>query len=222
MLVDHMSAAFLPETSNVYSLLRFTIGRISYPLFLVVFIEGFFYTKNRKKHLRDLLLFGLISEPVFDFAIFGKWVYWGHQNVLLSFFLCFLMLCCFEKVDERKNKSTLNTMFFNVFVYLVFCVLAYITKVDYDLIAIMCMTILYVEYKEDKNIEPYKLGILVSTIISIFTLNPFSFLSVPILYFYDRNKFVIKRSKGFLKYVFYVAYPFHLAIISLIKCAFKM
>lgn len=86
----------------------------------------------------------------------------------------------------------------------------------------MSMTILYVEYKEDKNIEPYKLGILVSTIISIFTLNPFSFLSVPILYFYDRNKFVIKRSKGILKYVFYVAYPFHLAIISLIKCAFKM
>ena len=134
MLVDHMSAAFLPETSNIYQLLRFTIGRVSYPLFLVVFIEGFFYTKNRKKHLRDLLLFGLISEPVFDFAIFGKWVYWGHQNVLLSFFLCFLMLCCFEKVDEKEYKSSVDKIFFNVFIYFGFCILAYLTKVDYDLI----------------------------------------------------------------------------------------
>ena len=65
MVLDHAACAFLPETSTLYLVFRFVFGRMAYPMFCVLFVEGFLYTRHPGRHIRDLLLFGILSEPFF-------------------------------------------------------------------------------------------------------------------------------------------------------------
>ena len=69
MLLDHTNKAliypyltssdgFLATLSDLFDI----IGRIAFPLFCFMLIEGFFKTRSRIKYLRNLLIFGIISE----------------------------------------------------------------------------------------------------------------------------------------------------------------
>lgn len=59
MTIDHIGAYLLPQ----YGILRI-IGRISFPLFLYTTVLGTQRTRNFKKYLFQLVLFGVISIPV--------------------------------------------------------------------------------------------------------------------------------------------------------------
>ena len=90
MLVDHIGASCIEagiltpgldagtlsqdalSTYPLYRLdmvLRFT-GRLAFPLFCFLLVEGFVHTHNVKGYLGRLVLFGLLSEVPFDLAFF--------------------------------------------------------------------------------------------------------------------------------------------------------
>ena len=73
MLADHVNKALIyPYLESNHGFLAFIsdvfdiIGRIAFPLFCFMLVEGYFKTRNRKKYLLNLLLFGVISEVPFD------------------------------------------------------------------------------------------------------------------------------------------------------------
>ena len=101
MLVDHIGASCIEAgiltpgldagtlsqaTLSAYPLyrldmvLRFT-GRLAFPLFCFLLVEGFVHTHNVKGYLGRLVLFGLLSEVPFDLAFFRTPFYPGAQNV---------------------------------------------------------------------------------------------------------------------------------------------
>ena len=68
MFIDHVGAAVVEKTNLLYQtnggIVYFTlryIGRLAFPIFCFLLIEGFYYTRSRGKYLRNLLLFALIS-----------------------------------------------------------------------------------------------------------------------------------------------------------------
>ena len=81
MFIDHVNKAILypninGRTSLVISDLFDIIGRIAFPIFMFLLVEGYFKTKNRWKYLGYLVVFGIISEIPFDMFTSGTYYSW--------------------------------------------------------------------------------------------------------------------------------------------------
>ena len=100
MVIDHMGAILYPtEMAFRY------IGRISFPIFCFLLIEGFFHTRNIFKYMARLGAFALISEIPYDLAFKGKVLEFTHQNVFFTLFLGVLMMYVLEKGGEWPQKA---------------------------------------------------------------------------------------------------------------------
>lgn len=77
MLVDHIGAVLVPDMR-----LR-AVGRIAFPIFCFLLVEGAANTRDPKKYGRRLLLGAVLSELPFDYLFYGG-VNWEHQNVMLT------------------------------------------------------------------------------------------------------------------------------------------
>ena len=208
MIIDHIGVAFFTEGHIVYEVLRF-IGRISFPVFLFIFLDGFFMSQNRKKHIFELLFFGIVSEPFYDKALHGQWFDWSSQNVMLTWFLCYTMLCFLEMTKKCK---ILYRIAYSVGIITVYILISYFLKVDYGFIGILCMTTCYY-LSISKIVMPILLGASY--------LEPGTLLSIPILCLYDKNK-PCKKPNKVLKYIMYWFYPVHLLIIAVIQMLFNI
>ena len=78
------------------------IGRLAFPLYAFMIVEGYFHTKDIKKYVGRLLLFAVISEIPFNLAMGSRILYPIHQNVLWGFFLAIGLIHWNEKVKEKQ------------------------------------------------------------------------------------------------------------------------
>jgi len=207
MLFNHVGIIFFPN-SDIF----LKIGEISFPLFAFCIAEGFHYTKNRKKYLRNLLIFALISEIFFDFAFFNK-IYWLHQNVLFTMFSSVLFLMIYEKINSINQSISNKTMITNLLyilalltTLLIFLLISTISCTDHNTYGLLLIFILYVF--RDKPIIKYIFSFI---ILYISFGYKYSLLSIPIMMLYNG-----KRGLN-LKYFFYLFYPLHLLILIIIR-----
>lgn len=129
MLIDHFAAALLTRMlihrglfSAMYStnedvviqwfqenwLLYFgmeflrRVGRLGFPIFCFLLVEGFGKTRSRLRYAFRLGLFALISEIPFDLAFSAKVLEFGFQNVFFTLFLGLLAMCAFDFLGKHK------------------------------------------------------------------------------------------------------------------------
>ncbi len=82
MLCDHLWGTIVPGNDWLTC-----IGRIAFPLFAFMIVEGYFHTRSLKQYMRRLLLFALLSEIPFNLALGSSVIYPIHQNVLWTFLI---------------------------------------------------------------------------------------------------------------------------------------
>ena len=136
MLMDHLWATLLPAREWLTC-----AGRVAFPIFAFMAVEGYFHTRSFKKYILRMLLFAVLSEIPFDLMYGGTWFYPVHQNVLWTFLLSLLGVWLMEQV--RKKGKTWMYLLVCVLVVLAGLVLGTLCMVDYYGVGVLTVFVFY-------------------------------------------------------------------------------
>lgn len=216
MTIDHAGMMFLSYGTAAYTIAR-GIGRIAFPVYCFLLVEGFFHTSNRKAYLSRLLAFALISEIPFDMALYhfpqvtNLSILSGHQNVFFTLTLGFLAMCLIEKYRDKGP-------FVSAIIGIGCMFLAEFLQTDYSFIGVIVILLFYL-YKHTCFSQPALYRALLPMLPLLAYGNFCVLLAVPILALYNGQKGSVLpngREIPAAKYFFYVYYPLHLTILSVI------
>ena len=180
------------------------IGEIGFPLFAFCIAECFYYTRDRKKYLRNMFIFALITELIFDYA-FYKNINILHQNVLFTFCFAIVFLMIYEHINKSKMSLLAKTLLISL-ILIIFLLLSTLSFTDHNTYGILLIFIFYVF--RDQPVIKYS---FIAIILCVAFRYGYALLSIPILLLYNGKK-------GYnLKYFFYAFYPAHLLILIIIR-----
>lgn len=194
MLIDHVGAVLLP-----YELGYRIIGRIAFPIFCFLIVEGFSHTRDVRRYMARLGVFALVSEIPYDLAFHGKAVSTEGQNVFFTLFLGVLMMYMLSMADGIFMKAAI--LFF-------VAVLAETLQTDYSGRGILLIFIYY--SFRGKKAADLTLGAAWNFLYGWGMVQCFGTLATPFLACYNGKK------GASMKYFFYVFYPAHLLLLHLI------
>ena len=97
MLCDHLWGTIVPGNEWLTC-----VGRLAFPIFAFLTVEGYFHTKNLKKYVLRLLVFAILSEIPFDLMVGSRVFYPIHQNVLWTFLISIGLIHTNQQVKEKK------------------------------------------------------------------------------------------------------------------------
>jgi hypothetical protein len=207
MLIDHIGAIFVPGDSMLYLIMR-CIGRLSFPIFVFLIVEGFHHTSDVKKYLIRLGAFALISEIPFDLAFYGKVFAGNHQNVFFTLFLGLLLITLMSIIEKKYQKHVFISNILDAILTLVFCGVALLLRTDYHFAGILLIVAFYL-FRGSKSIITLALLIVTTTLLG--NINVLATLAIIPIAFYNGEK-----GKN-IKFIFYIFYPAHLLILALIN-----
>lgn len=95
MLCDHLWGTVVPGNDWLNC-----VGRLAFPIYAFMLVEGYFHTGNLKKYAGRLLLFAVLSELPFNLAIAGSFIYPLHQNILWSLLISLGLIHWNEKAKQ--------------------------------------------------------------------------------------------------------------------------
>lgn len=196
MFVDHAGHFLFPDVW----FLRM-IGRVSYPLFVFLLVEGYAHTSNRVKYICRLLMFSVLCEAPYELVTQGNLTGPYNQNVFFSHVLVFAVLWF---VDKGAEKGEL--------LFLAAGVVAWAAGAfgfmygSYGVLLGLCFHLF-----RDKRWAGM-LSLMLLTVASCWAhgnwIQSGAVLSLVFLYFYNGEK-----GKRLPKYFGYVFYPVHLVLL---------
>ncbi len=211
MLIDHTGMAVLSQLPQALtplfyfgdtpiSLYRISrdIGRVAFPIFCFLLVEGFRHTHNRFLYGRNLLLFALISEIPWN-IIHTNTLYYEKQNIFFTLFLGYLAFCVMEHFQNNQAAQFLCITFL--------LGISTVLQADYGWRGFIFLLIMYILRNEKAS-----QAIIGSCWLYYEWKACFAFLSINM---YNGQRGFIKR-KG-AKYLFYAFYPLHLTVLILIR-----
>lgn len=207
MLLDHIGASCIESRYSYYAaapsalvtldLVLRLIGRLAFPIFCFLLVEGFLHTHSLRQYAGRMLAFALVSELPFDLAFFHSPFYWGHQNVYWTLFFGLCALGCLRHCGERSAPG--------IFSALALAVLAELLRTDYGAIGVLLIVVLYIT-RASRPLQCLSGAVAVCYELPA----PLAFLPVSL---YNGQRGRCSRAE---QWAFYLFYPAHLAVLACI------
>lgn len=225
MLLDHIGVVIIMDCFEnatgankglfleLYEILR-TIGRLAFPIYCFLLVEGHAHSSNPKRYGLRLLIGAMLAEVPFDLAAFGA-ITMRHQNVMVTLLLGFVML---EVVKKSRNLPV------KLLLIIPFAIAAEYLNADYgaDGILVIALFSLTRELPGRALLQFFGLWCIFSPshLMALNWLGGFSVTiqewavvaMVPIC-LYDGRKTITSKV---VQWSFYLFYPAHLLVLYLI------
>lgn len=106
MFIDHTNKALIYPNLDGGALNRLSdffdiLGRIAFPIFIFLLVEGYFHTSTKWKYLVTLLVFGVISEVPFDMCTSARFVEINWNNIMFTLALVLAMIWVIDVLKEK-------------------------------------------------------------------------------------------------------------------------
>ena len=231
MLIDHIGATVveayiinqgyslqLTDFSSIqpvvllYHCLRL-IGRLAFPIFVILLVEGLQHTHSKWKYLMRMLIFAIISEIPFDIAfklsktdiLSGKIVEFSSQNVFFTLAIGLSVIIGMKMLDESEVQI-FGSLILKCLVGGCGMLLAEYLHTDYGAWGILAIIVAYT-FKAQKEISAIMVGI-------VLLLNHWMEIAAFPVVFLMR---AYNGKRGWnMKWLFYIFYPVHLLLLGLL------
>lgn len=182
---------------TAYYLLR-CVGRLAFPLFAFLIVEGFRHTRNHHRYWRNLLIVALISEVPWVLLHDGALHLRGH-NVMFTLLFGYSALLSIDRLGEQqwKQVAALAGWF----------VITLLLAPDYGVQGFAFIMMLSVTCR-----TPAIQAVIGSSMLRSTWIAGLAFIPINM---YNGKRGFIRSS--WAKYCFYAFYPLHLLLIWAIK-----
>jgi len=242
MLIDHIAVGLLlnlsPFQENIitmdysnnyyrlYAIMRL-VGRMAFPIYCFLLVEGFYHTRNIKKYAARLLTLAIASEVPFDLLFRGSVFDLTYNNVIWSLLLGLLTLCLIDYLKNAKYGALSKFIPCDCISYVLMALvlfgamyLAKIANLDYSESGIITIVAMYAcyGYTRRSHLISLSLGIVLLTVFSS-TIELAAFVLLIPMFFYKGNQGTnTELSRRF----FYLFYPVHIVILWIIRSVLLM
>jgi len=223
MLCDHLWATIVPGNDWLTC-----IGRLAYPIFGFMIVEGYFHTRNLKKYVGRLALFALVSEIPFNFVMGSRFFYPIHQNVLFTFLIGIGLILLNEKA--RKTEKIWLQVVTCIGTLILGFLLGLITFVDYHYAGVFtiltfyffrgrkwwkllgqALCLYYINFEILSGLA-YEIQLFGQTYL--FLQQGFALFALIPIWLYRGKQ---GPYNNMIKWIYYGFYPVHLLILALIR-----
>ena len=216
----------------VYEIMR-GIGRIAFPIYAFLLVEGCFHTRNWHRYALRLGMFALVSEIPFNLMIASRIYSPEAQNVFFTLLLGLLMIKAMDILNGNDPDATgqpsggsfsrssgpLSGSGFpfpirlpQIAVMAVFAILAWYLRTDYDYTGILLIALFYQFRRERWRACLLGFFWMVCLHGSWYSLPGYA-VSFLLVWFYNG-----RRGRQHWKYGFYLFYPLHIVLLYGIYC----
>ena len=225
MLCDHLWATIVPGNEWLTC-----IGRIAYPIFAFMIVEGYFHTKKLKQYVLRLLIFAVLSEIPFNLMTGGSLFNLLHQNVLWTFLIGVGLIHLIERA--RQNPRKIGRWLLAALGLLLGCAIALVGMTDYMHFGVLTILVFYL-FRGRRwwcyvgqlvclwfiNIEMmggivYPIELFGNELI--IHQQGFALLALLPIWLYQGKQGMYNKA---VKYTYYAFYPVHLLILYLLMLA---
>jgi len=238
MIANHVAIGLAPVLPLVPLLVLYGLGGLTYVIMAYFVVEGYKYTSNLKKYIGRLFIFGLIAQ-VFHSTVLGVTDVIGtgfFLNIMFTIILSLLVLLMYDKIKIRFIfwllfvVACVVSMFMDLFFIGVLVPLLYyiikkesrrrtlpgiITGVVFGIFGLLSALPVFVYFATGEMLPELQnvidtTGMTKELMLATPTFAIGAFLGAILIRNYNGDRG--KRAK----WLFYVAYPLHMAIIAII------
>lgn len=210
MMIDHSGLALFPDIG----LFR-CIGRLSFPIYCFLIMQGYLHTRDIRAYGRRLLLLAIVSEIPFDLLIFGRIASPMEQNVLFSLLLGLMALLCADRLAAKPLHASAAVM--------ALCMLAMAANVSYGWLAIaLCLSMRFAAGNRIRLMLYSGGSLLLYTLTLLLSGVAHSWVLVSLCALFSLIPLLIYNGKRGLRHpaitwMFYAAYPLHLIALVVVR-----
>ena len=193
----------------IYDIMR-SIGRLAFPIYCFLMVEGFIHTRSRTRYAFRLFLFALLSEIPFDLGFEKQLIEFSYQNVFFTLFIGFLTIWILNGIYTylQKHFEGVALQLLRLICFLpvtaIGAIGAELLKTDYGATGVITISCIFF-FKQLSNALSFAVGCGVLT-ISMPVEWPAFFGLLPV------SKY--NGTRGWkLKYAFYFFYPVHFLVL---------